>query len=159
MAKTESKGRYPLKIALVHDWLTGMRGGERCLEVFCELFPEADLFTLLYQQGRLSPTIARMQIYTSLLQLLPFSTRYYRYFLPILPLAIRQFELSEYNLILSSSHAVAKGMRHRNYTRHICFCFTPMRYSWDQSHVYFPRDKIHPLAWVFLQALLRYLRA
>lgn len=148
-----------MKIALVHDWLTGMRGGERCLEVFCELFPTADVFTLLYRPGRLSPTIERMRIYTSLLQYLPLATRYYRYLLPILPLAIRQFELSDYHLILSSSHAVAKGARHRGQTCHICYCFTPMRYIWDQSHLYFPRERFSSPAWAVLQVLLRYLRA
>jgi len=148
-----------LKIALVHDWLTGMRGGERCLEVFCELFPSADLYTLLYRQGRLSPIIERMPLHTSLLQYLPLATRYYRYLLPILPLAIRQFELSDYHCILSSSHAVAKAVRHREQTRHICYCFTPMRYIWDQSHLYFPRERFSPITWSLVCALLRYLRA
>ena len=147
------------KVALVHDWLTGMRGGERCLEVFCELFPEADLFTLVYQRGALSPIIERMAIHTSFLQYIPRAPRIYRHLLPVLPLAIRQFRLSGYDLILSSSHAVAKGVRRRGVPWHVCYCFTPMRYIWDQSAVYFPRERFTLPSWVILQALFRYLRA
>jgi glycosyltransferase involved in cell wall biosynthesis len=148
-----------VKIALVHDWLTGMRGGERCLEVFCELFPDADLYTLLYRRGSVSPTIERMAIHPSLLQYIPHAPRIYRHLLPLLPLAIRQFRLTGYDLILSSSHAVAKGVRRRHVPRHVCYCFTPMRYIWDQSPVYFPRQRYSLPSWLILQALLRYLRA
>jgi glycosyltransferase involved in cell wall biosynthesis len=147
------------KVALVHDWLTGMRGGERCLEVFCELFPEADLFTLLYQRGALSPTIERMAIHPSFLQHIPRAPRIYRHLLPLLPLAIRQFRLAGYDLILSSSHAVAKGVRRQDVPWHVCYCFTPMRYIWDQSPVYFPRERFSLPSWVMLQTLFRYLRA
>jgi glycosyltransferase involved in cell wall biosynthesis len=150
--------RRDVKVALVHDWLTGMRGGERCLEVFCEIFPEADLFTLVHQRGAVSPTIERVSIHTSWLQSLPLATAYYRHLLPLFPLAIRQFRLAGYDLILSSSHAVAKGVRRDGSPLHVCYCFTPMRYIWDQSPVYFPRERFSPVAWVLLQALFRYLR-
>jgi glycosyltransferase involved in cell wall biosynthesis len=146
------------RIALVHDWLTGMRGGERCLEVFCELFPQADVYTLLYQQGNLSPTIERMVIHTSFLQYIPQAPRIYRHLLPILPLAIRQFRLAGYDLVLSSSHAVAKGVDRDGSPLHVCYCFTPMRYIWDQSQVYFPRQRFSLVSWTLLQAVLRYLR-
>jgi glycosyltransferase involved in cell wall biosynthesis len=148
-----------VKVALVHDWLTGMRGGERCLEVFCELFPEADLYTLLHRRGAMSPTIERMAIRPSLLQHIPRAHRVYRHLLPLLPLAIRQFRLRGYDLILSSSHAVAKGVRRRGVPWHVCYCFTPMRYIWDQSPVYFPRERFSLPSWVVLQTALRYLRA
>ena len=118
-------------IALVHDWLTGMRGGERCLEVFCEIFPNADLFTLLRRPGAVSPTIERMSIHTSWMQYIPGVASYYRYLLPLLPLAIQQFRLAQYDLVLSSSHAVAKGVPCRDYALHVCYCFTAMRYIWD----------------------------
>jgi glycosyltransferase involved in cell wall biosynthesis len=147
-----------VKVALVHDWLTGMRGGERCLEVFCELFPQADLFTLVHQPGAVSPTIERVAIHTSWLQLLPRSSTYYRHLLPLFPLAIRQFRLSGYDLVLSSSHAVAKGVNRDGSPLHVCYCFTPMRYIWDQSQVYFPRNRFSPMSWALLQALFRYLR-
>ena len=147
------------RIALVHDWLTGMRGGDRCLEVFCELFPQADIYTLLHQRGSLSPTIERMVIHTSFLQYIPQAPRIYRHLLPILPLAIRQFRLAGYDLVLSSSHAVAKGVDRDGSPLHVCYCFTPMRYIWDQTQVYFPRQRFSPVSWAFLQALLRYLRS
>ena len=148
-----------MRVALVHDWLTGMRGGERCLEVFCELFPNAELYTLVHQRGAMSETIEQMSIHTSWLQYLPRIARYYRHLLPLFPLAIRQFRLSGYDLILSSSHAVAKGVHRQGSFRHICYCFTPMRYIWDQSPAYFPRDKFSPVTWALLQALFRRLRA
>jgi glycosyltransferase involved in cell wall biosynthesis len=147
------------RIALVHDWLTGMRGGERCLEVFCEIFPDADLFTLVHLPGVMSPTIERMSIHTSWLQYMPHVGRYYRYLLPLFPLAIRQFRLAQYDLVLSSSHAVAKGVRCRDRPLHVCYCFTPMRYIWDQSHIYFPRPQFSRVQWALLQAAFRYLRA
>jgi glycosyltransferase involved in cell wall biosynthesis len=126
-----------MKVALVHDWLTGMRGGERCLEAFCELFPDADLFTLLHVHGKVSPRIESMRIHTSFLQNLPGIEKYYRYYLPLMPWAIGSFKLNGYDLVLSSSHCVAKGVRISDGGTHICYCFTPMRYIWDQFDVYF----------------------
>ena len=98
-----------MKVALVHDWLTGMRGGEKCLEAACELFPDADVFTLLHRQGTVSPAIERHRIVTSFLQRLPEVHRYYRYLLPLFPAAVERFDFAGYDLVLSMSHAVAKG--------------------------------------------------
>lgn len=126
-----------LRVALVHDWLTGMRGGEKVLEVFCELFPNATLFTLLHNKGSTSPTIERMKIKTSFVQLLPFTQRHYRNYLPLFPTAIESFDLSGYDLILSSSHCVAKGVIPPVRALHICYCHTPMRYVWDLYDEYF----------------------
>jgi len=151
--------RRDVKVALVHDWLTGMRGGERCLEVFCEIFPGADLFTLVHRRGAVSPTIERVSIHTSWLQSIPLATTYYRHLLPFFPLAIRQFQLAGYDLVLSSSHAVAKGVRRTGSPLHVCYCFTPMRYIWDQSPVYFPRERFSSVSWALLQTLFRYLRS
>src|SRR6266571_2970071 len=100
-----------MKVALVHDWLTGMRGGERCLEAFCELFPDADLFTLLHLPGSVAPVIERRRLITSFIQRLPQAARAYRRYLPLFPAAVGRFDLRGYDLILSSSHAVAKGVR------------------------------------------------
>jgi glycosyltransferase involved in cell wall biosynthesis len=100
-----------VNVALVHDWLTGMRGGERCLEVFCELFPAAPIYTLLHAPGSVSPAIERRDIHTSFIQRLPDAERRYRHYLPLFPAAIRRFDLTGYDLVLSSSHAVAKGVR------------------------------------------------
>ena len=130
-----------LKVALVHDWLTGMRGGEKCLEVLCELFPDANLYTLLHQKGKLSQNIESRSIRTSFVQHLPFGLKKYRHYLPLFPLAIEQFDLSAYDLIVSSSHCVAKGVRLNNSTYHISYVHTPMRYVWDQFNTYFRQPR------------------
>ena len=126
-----------MKVALVHDWLTGMRGGEKCLEVFCELFPDAPIYTLFHVKGSVSQTIERHRILTCFLNTIPFSQNTYRYFLPLFPFAIRSFDLRGYDLILSSSHCVAKGVRVPSGTCHISYLHTPMRYVWDQYENYF----------------------
>lgn len=124
-------------MALVHDWLTGMRGGERCLEVLCELFPAAPLFTLLHVPGSVSPVIERRRIVTSFVQRLPRAAERYRYYLPLFPLAIRRFDLRGYDLIVSMSHCVAKGVRVPPDALHLCHCFSPMRYIWERYDDYF----------------------
>ena len=129
------------RVALVHDWLTGMRGGERCLEVFGELFPAADLYTLLHVPGSVSPAIENRRIVTSFIQRLPQAERRYRRYLPLFPAAVRAFDLRGYDLVLSSSHAVAKSVRVPAGALHVCYCFTPMRYVWDLYDDYFgPRS-------------------
>lgn len=134
-----------VRVALVHDWLTGMRGGERCLEVFCELFPEAPIYTLLHVPGRVSPTIEARRIVTAFVQRLPGAASAYRNYLPLFPLAIRTFDLSRYDLILSLSHCVAKGVRTPRGVTHVCYCFTPMRYVWDLYDDYFGRRAALPI--------------
>jgi glycosyltransferase involved in cell wall biosynthesis len=128
-----------MKIAIIHDWLTGMRGGEKCLEVFCRLYPEADLFTLLHIPGSVSPVIENRKIHTSFLQSLPFIEKKYRHFLPLMPWAIERLDLTGYDLVLSSSHCVAKGVIPEKDALHISYCYTPMRYIWDQYEQYFNR--------------------
>ncbi len=130
-----------MKIALVHDWLTGMRGGEKCLEVLCELFPDAPIYTLLHNKGTMSSAIESKKIFTSFLDNLPAKQKQYRKYLPLFPFAIAQFDLSEYDLIISTSHAVAKNVRVRKDAVHICYCFTPMRYIWDMYEQYFGKGK------------------
>ena len=124
------------RVALVHDWLTGMRGGERCLEVFCELFPDAPLYTLLHVPGSVSPIIERRRIVTSFVQRLPAAATGYRRYLPLFPAAMRSFDLRDYDLVLSLSHCVAKAVRARPDALHLCYCFTPMRYVWDLEDAY-----------------------
>jgi glycosyltransferase involved in cell wall biosynthesis len=130
---------FPMKVALIHDWLTGMRGGEKCLEVFCEIFPDADLYTLVYDPDGVSPAIQRMNVITSWIDRLPDAQKYFRYFLPLFPKTIESFELGDYDLVLSSSHCVAKGIfPHR--ALHIAYVHAPMRYVWDQHDAYFGSD-------------------
>ena len=127
-----------MKIALVHDWLTGMRGGEKCLEVLCRRFPAAQLFTLLHASGSTSPVIERMQITTSFLQRIPTVQRHYRYLLPLMPAAIERLEIpADVDLVVSFSHAVAKSIKPPPGVPHVCYCFTPMRYAWHRRADYF----------------------
>lgn len=127
----------PGKIAIVHDWMVTMRGGEKVLEVLCELFPDATLFTLVHREGALSPTIERMKIVTSFIQKLPFGKSAYQRYLPLFPAAVERLDVRDFDVVISSSHAVAKGVRVRSDALHVCYCYTPMRYIWDQYDEYF----------------------
>ncbi len=126
-----------MKVALVHDWLTGMRGGERCLEALCELFPDAPIYTLFYVKGSVSETIERHPIIPSFLNKVPFAKSRYRYLLPFFPSAIQRLDFQQYDLVVSSSHCVAKGIRVPRETCHISYVHTPMRYIWDGFDTYF----------------------
>jgi len=145
-------------IALVHDWLTGMRGGEKCLEIICELFPEATLFTLLHNKGSLSPTIERMNIQTSFIQRLPFARTKYRHYLPLFPTAVEELNVKAYDLIISSNHCVAKGVIPSADALHICYCHTPMRYVWDTYEQYFGPDKVGKISRLIIPFFASYLR-
>jgi glycosyltransferase involved in cell wall biosynthesis len=131
-----------LKVALVHDWLTGMRGGEKALEVICERFPDADLFTLVHVPGSVSPTIERHRPHTSFIQRLPRAGQYYRSYLPLFPTAIEQFDFDRFDLIVSVSHCCVKSIVRTGRARHLCYCLTPMRYAWDQFDAYFGPERI-----------------
>ncbi len=126
-----------MKVALVHDWLTGMRGGERCLEGLCELFPDAPIYTLVHVKGSVSETIEGHEISPSFLNAIPNVGKLYRYCLPLFPSAIRSFTFDHFDLVLSSSHCVAKGIRVPEGTCHISYVHTPMRYIWDGHDQYF----------------------
>lgn len=125
------------RVALVHDWLTGMRGGEKVLEVLCELYPDADLFTLVHVKGSASEVIERMSIRTSFVQKFPFVRKYYRQYLPFFPTAIERFNLNGYDLVISNSHCVAKGVIPAPGACHVGHILTPMRYVWDAYDHYF----------------------
>ncbi|HEV8241959.1 MAG TPA: glycosyltransferase [Thermoanaerobaculia bacterium] len=126
------------KVALVHDWLTGMRGGEKVLEAIAELYPQAPIYTLFHFAGTVSPALESHTIHTSFLQRAPALRRHYRRYLPLFPTGIESFDLDGYDLVLSSSHCVAKGVIPGPHAYHVCYCHTPMRYAWDQRHAYFP---------------------
>lgn len=130
------------RVALVHDWLTGMRGGEKVLEVLCERFPEAHLFTLVHVPGSVSPVIERRPIVTSFVQRLPFVARRYREYLPLFPMAVELFDFEGFDLVLSTSHCCVKSVIRPASARHLCYCLTPMRYAWDQFDAYFGPDRI-----------------
>jgi glycosyltransferase involved in cell wall biosynthesis len=146
------------RVALVHDWLTGMRGGEKILEVLCELFPEATLFSLLHNKGTMSQTIEQMKIVTSFIQNLPMKERKYRNYLPLMPRAVESFDLSNFDVILSISSAVAKGAIPGKNAVHICCCLSPMRYLWDQYDEYFGKGRAGIATRLSMAALAPYLR-
>jgi len=131
-----------MKLALVHDWLTGMRGGEKALEVICERFPDAELFTLVHVRGSVSPAIERLRTHTSFVQRLPLVKRFYRHYLPIFPTAIEQFSFDRFDLVVSLSHCCAKSIVHPGRVPHLCYCLTPMRYAWDQFDAYFGPERM-----------------
>lgn len=146
------------RVALIHDWLTGMRGGERCLEALCDLFPRADIFTLLHVKGSVSKTIEKRRIRTSAIQSLPFAAGRYRYYLPLFPWAIERLTLDRYDLILSSSHCVAKGVRPPPHALHITYLYTPMRYIWDMQDAYIGSGRMGPVSRLMLRAIAGRLR-
>ena len=142
-----------MKVALVHDWLTGMRGGERVLEAFCELFPDAEIFTLFYFKGSVSALIESHKINTSFLQGLA-HRKWYRYLLPFMPSAIESLNVKDFDLVISLSHCVAKGIRPAQNACHICYCLTPMRYIWDRQEDYFAK-KATQFPFSFINSKLR----
>ncbi len=148
----------PDRIALVHDWLTGMRGGEKCLEVLCELFPGAPIFTLLAYPEQLSETIRRHEIRTSFLQRMPFSRNGYRNYLPLFPRAIESFDLDEFDLVVSTSHAVAKGVIPAPRALHISYIHTPMRYIWNMFDAYFGENQVGSIKRAFISLVAKHLR-
>ena len=131
-----------MRVALVHDWLTGFRGGEKVLDAICELFPAADLFTLVHVPGQTSARIERRRIVTSPVQWLPAAATKYREYLPLFPFAIEQFDLDGYDLVISTSHCAAKSVVVPGRARHLCYCLTPMRYAWDQFEAYFGAARV-----------------
>ncbi|MGH7224037.1 MAG: glycosyltransferase [Gemmataceae bacterium] len=154
----EARGGRP-RVVLVHDWLTGMRGGEKCLEVLCRRWPHAALFALLHRCGSVSPAIERLQPRTSFLDLLPANHRYYRYLLPLMPAAVTSWRLPPCDLIVSFSHCVAKAVHPRRQSvPHVCYCFTPMRYAWHMRQAYFGADRVHGVKARLLERFLGWLR-
>jgi glycosyltransferase involved in cell wall biosynthesis len=149
-----------VRVALVHDWLTGMRGGEKVLEALCELHPDAHIFTLLHHRGSVSPAIERHRIETSFVQWLPFARSRYRSYLPLFPIAVEQFDLDRYDLVISSSHCAVKSVVPPGRARHISYCHSPMRYAWDQFDAYFGPARVGAAAsrWFYRPVLARLAR-
>lgn len=131
-----------VRVALAHDWLTGMRGGEKTLEALSELFPQATLFTMLHVKGSVSPALERLNPRTSFVQAMPGLARFYRYALPLFPAAVERFDFDEFDLVVSTSHCATKSVITPGHVPHICYCFTPMRYAWDQFDAYFGEARL-----------------
>jgi glycosyltransferase involved in cell wall biosynthesis len=138
-----------MKVALVHDWLTGMRGGEKVLEAFAARFPDAPIYTLVHRAGSVSELIEAHPIRTSFIQKLPGAERNYQRYLPLFPAAVERFDLRSYDLVLSSSHCAAKGAIIHPGARHLCYCHTPMRYVWAAYEEYFGNGRLSaPASWL-----------
>jgi len=151
-----------IDVILSHDWLLGTRGAERVLEVLCMTFESAPVYTLFYDPSVSGPQVTRHVVRTSLLQRVPgITTRrggreaLHRYFLPLFPFAVERFRLPEVDLVISSSHCVAKGIRPRGRSKHLCYCLTPMRYAWLFYSEYFGTN---PVKKVMLTPILAALR-
>jgi len=134
-------------IGLVHDWLTGQRGGEHVLAAIARLAPKAPIYTLFHLPGTVSAEIEAHPIVTSFLQRAPLLASHYRHYLPLFPAAMRSLDTSAHRLLISSSHCVAKGARRAPGGFHACYCHTPMRYAWDQRRAYFPAPS-GPAGWL-----------
>lgn len=147
-----------MKVALVHDWLIHMRGGERVLEALAEVYPDATLYTLFYDRKKLSPALQRMKIKASFLNSVPRIKYFYRWLLPFLPRVIKSIKIDpDTELVISSSHCVAKGIKIPRGTKHLCYCHTPMRYLWGYEDEYFGSGLLKKLR-PFLGGILENLR-
>lgn len=125
-----------MKVALVHDFLAQNGGAEKVLEVLQEMFPDAPTYTLVYDSKRMAGVFDHKDIRTSFLQKMPFGLKKYQWYLPFMPLATESYDLSGYDLVISSSSAFAKGIITQPGTKHICYCHTPTRYLWTDTHSY-----------------------
>lgn len=157
----ELHARYrPQRVAIVHDWLVVNGGAEKVLHALIKAFPQAELFTLVnFMPRETAPWLSAQRIHTSFLQRLPWARRYYRHCLPLMPYAIEQFDLRDFDLVISSSHAVAKGVHTHPDQTHICYCHTPMRYAWDMKESYLADASFRiPLMETYVRATLKRLR-
>jgi len=147
-----------MRIALVHDYLNQYGGAERVLEALAELFPNAPIYTLIYDRKITDRILPGRKIRASFLQKFPFVKSHHRFFPPLMPLAVERFDLSEYDLIISDSAAFSKGVITKSDALHICYCHTPTRYAWDDSHKYVREFNMSILAKIFVPFFMNYLR-
>ena len=145
-----------MRIAIIHYWLLNMRGGERVIEELCRLFPSADIYTHVVNYDRISDTIKRHRIQTTSIAGLPMARRYYQRYLGFMPRALENIDLSGYDLVLSSEAGPAKGVIPPPGAKHICYCHSPMRYIWDQRHIY--EDRMPPLTRTVFRHVAHHLR-
>lgn len=146
----------PLRVAIVHYWLIRMRGGERVLEALCDMFPDADIYTHVHAPERLSEKLRARRVHTSFIGRLPWATRWFRRYLPLMPLAIEALDLTAYDLVLCSEAGPAKGAVLRPGAIQIAYCHSPMRYVWDGYHFY--RARAGGLTRLMMPIVSHYLR-
>jgi glycosyltransferase involved in cell wall biosynthesis len=145
-----------MKVAIVHYWLVGMRGGEKVVEALCEMYPQADIFTHVYVPEMVSERIRRHRIIPTFINALPRAARMYKTYLPLMPLALEQLDLRGYDLIISSESGPSKGIIPPSDALHVCYCHTPMRYIWNMYHDY--RKSAGRVARLMMPPLAHYLR-
>ena len=145
-----------MKVALVHYWLVTMRGGEKVLETLCKMFPEADIYTNVYNPDVVSDIIRSHKVYTTKINKFPMARKLYQKYMPFMPKALMELDLTGYDLIISSESGPAKGVCPAPDAFHICYCHTPMRYLWDMYHEYF--KKSNPLVKFFMKKMIPGLR-
>jgi glycosyltransferase involved in cell wall biosynthesis len=146
------------KVALVHDWFPVRRGGEKVFEVFAELFPEASLYALFHFKNSQIEALEKRNIQTSFIQRLPFLKKKFRHYLPLFPQAIERFDFQEYDLIISSSHCVAKGAIPKPDALHVCYIHSPVRYAWNQYFSYFAPQRLGVFSRYIIPPIIHYLR-
>ena len=145
-----------MKVAIVHYWLVTMRGGEKVLEELCKMFPQADIFTNVYDPKKISDTIKQHKIYTTKINGWPMAKKLYQKYMPFMPKALMELDLTPYDLVISSESGPAKGICPAPNAFHLCYCHTPMRYLWDMYHEYF--DKANPFVRFFMKKMIPSLR-
>lgn len=150
----------PYKLALVHEWLSIIAGSEKVVGELLALYPDAELFTLVdFFNDDERKLIHSKHAQTSFIQHLPFAKTSFRSYLPLMPLAVEQFDVSKFDVVISSHHAVAKGVLTHQNQLHICYCHSPMRYAWDFYHEYLREAKLDKgLRGMMAKMLLHYLR-
>jgi glycosyltransferase involved in cell wall biosynthesis len=145
-----------MKVAIIHYWLVGMRGGEKVIEAFSDLYPDADIFTHVYAPDMISEKIRKHKIIPSFINSLPLAKKMYKTYLPLMPVALEQLDLRGYDLIISSESGPAKGIVAPANAVHVCYCHTPMRYIWNMYHEY--RQGAGRLTQALMPMLSHYLR-
>ena len=146
-----------MRVAIIHYWLVGMRGGERVLEAICARYPDADIYTHVYDPAATSAKIRRHRIHTTFINKLPWARHAYQMYLPLMPHALELLDLSGYDLVISSESGPAKGIVTHPNTLHVCYCHSPMRYLWDQYHTYHAQAGL--LKRLFMSVTIPFLRA
>lgn len=145
-----------LRVAIIHYWLVGMRGGEKVLETLCKMYPSADIYTHAYDPTVISEVIKSHKIITTFINRLPYSTKLYKKYLPLMPMALEQLDLSEYDLVISSESGPAKGVLPMPGAVHVCYCHSPMRYIWNMYNKYYESSGL--VTRMLMPPLAHYLR-
>jgi glycosyltransferase involved in cell wall biosynthesis len=145
-----------MKVAIIHYWLVGMRGGEKVIEALCEMYPQADIFTHVYVPEMVSDRIRQHRVIPTFINSLPRAAKMYKTYLPLMPIALEQLDLRGYNLVISSESGPSKGVITTSDALHVCYCHTPMRYVWNLYHDY--RSSAGFVTRLMMPPLAHYLR-